>query len=100
MEWKHLKQSKGQTFQNFIEEFRRKNTIGSFHSYFHHTLLLFEPNSLDESGVKVVHLEKREKHEKDDHPKRVAITDRREASPFVLIVSNKGMIRRIAINCI
>jgi hypothetical protein len=63
MEWKTLRRSKGQTVQNFTEEFRKKarslnipldyyetlmKYIGALHSYIHHTLLLFNPTSLDE----------------------------------------------------
>lgn len=55
--------------------------IGSLHSYFHHSLLLFEPKTLNEASVKVVHIESRGKHEKEDHPKRTKTTKRKEAKP-------------------
>ena len=74
MEWKHLKQIKGQTIQNFTQEFRKQSlalnvpldtsetlmkNIGSLHSYLRHSLLLFKPKNLDEASVKVVHLKSR-----------------------------------------
>jgi hypothetical protein len=36
--------------------------IGALHSYIRHTLLLFNPTSLDEGSVQATHLENREKH--------------------------------------
>jgi hypothetical protein len=62
MEWKTLRQRKGQTIQNFMEEFRKKGLalnipldsyetlmkyIGSLHSYIRRTLLLVNPISLE-----------------------------------------------------
>jgi hypothetical protein len=62
MEWKTLRKSKGQTVQSFTEEFGKKGLalnipldsyetlmkyIGSLHSYIHHTLLFFNPTSID-----------------------------------------------------
>ena len=100
-----MKQSKGQTVQNFIEEFRKQalaldvlldtsemlmKYMGSLHSYLCHSLLLFEPKSLDEASVKVVHLERRGEHEQDDHPKRVATTKRIEARPSCIHYEKEG----------
>jgi hypothetical protein len=79
MEWKNLRQSKGQTVQSFTEEFRKKslalniplsyetlmNYIGSLHSYIRHTLLLFNPTNLDEVCVQTTHLESRGKNGKE-----------------------------------
>jgi hypothetical protein len=77
MEWKNLRQSKGQTAQSFMEEFRKKalalnihldsyetlmKYIGALHSYIHHTLLLFNPTSFDEVCVQATYLENRGKH--------------------------------------
>lgn len=96
IEWKPLKQSKGKTVHNFIDEFRKQalalnvpldtseplmKYIVSLHSYLYYSLLLFEPKSLDEASVKVVHLESRRKYEQYDCPKRVAIAKRREENP-------------------
>jgi hypothetical protein len=36
--------------------------IGALHSYIRHTLLLFNPTSLDEVCVQATHLESRGKH--------------------------------------
>jgi hypothetical protein len=77
MEWKSLRQSKGQIVQSFTEEFRNKSLalnvpldsyetlmkyIGALHSYIHHTLLLFNPTSLDKFCVQATHLENKGKH--------------------------------------
>jgi hypothetical protein len=77
MEWKTLRQSKGQTVQTFIGEFRKKalalnipldsyetlmKYIGALYSYIRHTLLLFNTTSLDEVCVQATLLENREKH--------------------------------------
>lgn len=92
MERQHLKQRKCETIQNFTKEFRKQALVlnvsvdpsetlmkymGSLHSYLCHSFLLFEPKSIDECSVKVVHLETSEKHEQDDCPKRAATTKRR-----------------------
>jgi hypothetical protein len=75
VEWKTLRQSKGQNVQSFMEEFRKKalalnipldsyetlmRYIGALHSYSSHTLLLFNPTSLDEVCMQATHLENRE----------------------------------------
>jgi hypothetical protein len=77
MEWKNLRQSKGQTIQSFIEEFRKKalalnipldsyetlmKYIGTLHSYILHTLLFFNPTSLDKVCVQAIHLENKGKN--------------------------------------
>jgi hypothetical protein len=77
MEWKTLRQSKGQTIQSFTEEFRKKSLtlnipldsyetlmkyISELHSYIHHTLLFFNPTSLDEVCVQATHLESKGKN--------------------------------------
>jgi hypothetical protein len=74
MEWKTLRQSKGQTIQSFTEEFRKKSLalkipldsyetlmkyIGTLQSYICHAFLLFNPTSLDEVCVQSTHLENR-----------------------------------------
>jgi hypothetical protein len=77
MEWKNLRQGKGQSVQSFIEEFRKQalaliipldshetlmKYIGALHSYIRHTLLLFNPTKLDEVCVQATHLESRGKN--------------------------------------
>jgi hypothetical protein len=81
MEWKTLRQSKGQTVQSFMGEFRNKalalnipldsyetlmKYIGTLQSYIHHTLLLFNPTSVDEVCVQATHLENRGKNVQDN----------------------------------
>jgi hypothetical protein len=85
MEWKTLRQGKGQTIQSFREEFRKKalalnipldsyetlmKYIGALHSYIHHTLFLFNPTGLDEVCVQATHLENRGKHVQEDPTKK------------------------------
>jgi hypothetical protein len=85
MEWKNLRQSKGQTVQSFREEFRKKalalninldsyetlmKYIGALHSYIRHTFLLFNPTSLDKVSVQATHLENRGKHVQEDPAKK------------------------------
>lgn len=67
MNWKYLRQGKGKNVQSFTEEFRKKSLnlgialdapkvvtkyIGSLHSYIRHSLLLFEPTTIDSTSVK------------------------------------------------
>jgi hypothetical protein len=85
MEWKTLRQSKGQTIQIFTKEFRKKylalkipldsyetlmKYIGALHSYIHHTFLLFNPTSLDKVCVQANHLENMGKHVQEDPTKK------------------------------
>jgi hypothetical protein len=85
MEWKNLRQGKGQNVQSFTEEFRKKalalnipldspetlmKYIGALHSYIHHTLLLFNPTNLDEVCVQETHLESRGNNVQEDHTKK------------------------------
>jgi len=85
MEWQTLRKSKGQIVQSFTEEFRKKylslnipldsydtlmKYIGTLHSYNQHTLLLFNPTSLDEVCVQATHLEKMGKHVQEDPTKK------------------------------
>jgi len=85
MEWKTLRQSKSQTLQSFTEEFRNKSLalnisldsyetlmkyIGALQNYIRHTLLLFNPTSIDEVWVQATHLENRGKHVQEDPIKK------------------------------
>ena len=94
MKWQHLKQGKGQNVKNFTEEFIKQalnldilldspeivtKYIGSLHGYIRHSLLLFEPATINEASVKATHLENKETHEKNDHPKISTTTKRRGA---------------------
>jgi len=75
MEWKNLRQGKGQNVQSFIEVFRKKalalnvsldsqETLmkynGARHNYIHHTLLLFNHANLNDVCAQATHLESRE----------------------------------------
>ena len=44
--------------------------IGALHIYIHHTLLLFNPTSLDKVCVQTTHLENRGKHVQEDPTKK------------------------------
>ena len=85
MEWKYLRQGKGQSVQSFTKEFRKQalslgisldspevvtKYIGSLHSYIRHSLLMFEPTNIDSASVKAIHLEIMGRNDKDDHSKK------------------------------
>jgi len=72
MDWQCLRQRKGQSVQEFTQEFRKKTLalgisldtketllkyIGSLHSYLQHTLLMFNPDDFDEVCVQSIHVE-------------------------------------------
>jgi hypothetical protein len=78
----NLKENKGQTVQSFTEEFRKKSLalnipldsyetsmkyIGTLHSYIRHTLLFFNPTSLDEVCVQATHLESKGKNGQEEN---------------------------------
>ena len=66
MDWKNLRQGKGQNLQEYTHEFRKRSLIigiplytqetlltfiGGLHSYLHHTILMFNPTNLDGACV-------------------------------------------------
>ena len=72
MNWKNFRQLKGQSVQDYTQEFRRRalllgvdlqaqetllKYIDGLHSYLRHTILMFNPTSLDEVCVQATHLE-------------------------------------------
>jgi hypothetical protein len=72
MDWKNFRQAKGKNVQSYTQEFRRRalilgiglssqenllKYIGGLHSYLRHTILMFNPTSLDEFCVQETHLE-------------------------------------------
>ena len=76
MNWKSCRQLKGQSVQEYTQEFRRRalllgvdlqsqytllKYVGGLHNYLIHTILMFNPNSLDEVFVQPMHLEARGK---------------------------------------
>ena len=77
MNWQNFRQLKGQSVQDYTQEFRRRalllgvdlqtqetllKYIGGLHSYLRHTILMFNPTSLDEVCVQATHLEARGKN--------------------------------------
>lgn len=78
MDWKYLRQGKGENVQSFTEKFQKQSLnldilldapetvtkyIGALHSYIRHSLLLFEPTTIDEASIKAIHLEIRGKND-------------------------------------
>ena len=72
MNWQSFRQLKGQSVQEYTQEFRRRalllggylqsqdtllKYIGGLHNYLVHTILMFNPTSLDEVCVQATHLE-------------------------------------------
>jgi hypothetical protein len=109
MEWKTLRQSKGQTVQSFTEEFRKKalalnipldsyetlmKYIGALHSYIRHTLLLFNPTSLDEVCVQATHLENRGKHVQEDPTKKPSNLPHKPFKKFKRKDKNTATVKR------
>jgi hypothetical protein len=109
MEWKTLRQSKGQTVQSFMEEFRKKalalnipldsyetlmKYIGALHSYIHHTLLLFNPTSLDEVCVQATHLENRGKHVQEDPTKKPSNLPHKKFKKFKMKDKKTATVKR------
>ena len=77
MSWKTLQQLKGKSVHGYTQEFRKRELmlgisldspenilqyIGGLHSYMRHTLLMFNPTSIDEVSVQPTHLEARGKN--------------------------------------
>eukprot|EP00253_Pinus_taeda_P031900 PITA_31900 len=77
MSWQTLRQLKGQSAQGYTQEFRKRELmlgisldspetllkyIGGLHSYMRHTILMFNPTSIDEVSVQATHLEARGKN--------------------------------------
>jgi len=77
MSWQTLRQLKGQSVQGYTQEFRKRalmlgisldspktllKYIGGLHSYMRHTILMFNPTSIDEVYVQATHLEARGKN--------------------------------------
>ena len=77
MSWQTLRQLKGQSVQGYTQEFRKRalmlgisldsletllKYIGGLHNYMRHTILMFNPTSIDEVSVQATHLEARGKN--------------------------------------
>ena len=85
MNWKNFRQLKGKNVQEYTHEFRRMSLllgvdlqshdtflkyIGGLHSYLKHTILMFNPTSIDEVCVQATHLEPRGKKIPDEGRKK------------------------------
>ena len=70
--WQHLKQSKGKNVQGYTQEFEKKalslgiplytsetllKNIGVLHTYFWHTISMFNPTNIDKESVQATHIE-------------------------------------------
>ena len=77
MSWQKLRQLKGKSVQGYTQELRKRalmlgitldspetllKYIGGLHSYMRHTILMFNPTSIDEVYVQATHLESRGKN--------------------------------------
>ena len=77
VDWKNLRQGKGQNVQDYTQEVRKRSLIlgillytqetlhkfiGGLHSYLRHTILMFNPTNLDEVCVQPTHIESKEKN--------------------------------------
>ena len=77
MSWQTLRQLKGKSVQGYTQEFRKRalmlgilldspetllKYIGGLHSYMRHTILMFNPTSIDEVSIQATHLEARGKN--------------------------------------
>ena len=77
MIWHNYRLFKGQSVQDYTQEFRKMSLmlvvdfqsqdtllkyIGGLHSYLRHTILMFNPNNLDDVCVQATHLEARQKN--------------------------------------
>eukprot|EP00253_Pinus_taeda_P030208 PITA_30208 len=76
MSWQTLRQLKGQSVEGYTQEFRKTlipgisldsletllKYIGGLHNYMRHTILMFNPTSIDEVSIQATHLEARGKN--------------------------------------
>eukprot|EP00253_Pinus_taeda_P023022 PITA_23022 len=77
MSWQTLRQLKRKTVQSYTQEFRKRalilgisldlpetllKYIGGLHNYLRHTILMFNPTSIDEVSIQATHLEARGKN--------------------------------------
>ena len=72
MDWKNLRQGRGQSVQEYTQMFRKKALslgiplytqetllmyIGGLHVYLRHSILMFNPSNFDEVCVQATHIE-------------------------------------------
>jgi hypothetical protein len=80
MNWQSLRQAKGQSVQDYTQEFRKKalildiplytqetllKYIGGLHSYLKHTILMLNPSNFDEVCIQTIHIESSKKNVND-----------------------------------
>ena len=117
MNWQTFRQLKGQNVQDYTQEFRRRalllgvdlqsqdtllKYIGGFHNYLQHTILMFNPTSLDEVCVQATHLEARGKNTFDEdrisktkERRELQIQEKKKESSFARTVRKQVMMRII-----
>jgi hypothetical protein len=93
MDWQNYRQAKGKNVQTFTQEFRRRalvlgvdlssqetlfKYIGALHSYLRHTILMFNPSSLDEVCVQATHLEARGRNETHEAARSFSVMETSE----------------------
>jgi hypothetical protein len=72
--------------------------IGVLHSYIRHTLLFFNPTSLDEVCVQFTHLENRGKHVQEDPSKKPPNFPHKQFKKFKRKDKNTATVKREEIN--
>lgn len=85
MNWKNLKELKGQNVQDYTQEFRRRDLmlgvdlqsqdtllkyIGGLHIYLRHTIHMFNPTNLEDVCVQATYLEARGKNVQEEGKKK------------------------------
>ena len=85
MIWQNFRQIKGQNVQYYTQEFRKRSLmlgvdlksqdmllkyIRGLHGYLRHTILMFNPNNIDDVCVKATHLEARGKNTPEEGSKK------------------------------
>ena len=78
MDWKKLRQNKGQGVQDYTCEFKKKalmlgiplytqetllKYVGGLHNYLRHHILMFNPINIDGFSVQAIHLEASKRNE-------------------------------------
>ena len=90
MDWKIFIWGKGQSVQDYTQEFWKRalvlgiplytqetllKYIGGLHGYLKHTILMFNPNNLDEVCVQATHIESKGKNTVEKYSKKPSKSD-------------------------
>ena len=85
IDWQNLRQGKGQSVQEYTQEFKKRDLvlgiplytqetilkyIGGLHSYLRHMILMFNLTNLDEVCVQATHMESKGKNTKENFSKK------------------------------